>query len=165
MEFRGYKIVQKRFESFVEGAVQIGAKTVYDIVWAWRGLLSTYPIVYAGDPPFEWASEKQRRYVMWAMRTGVLRVPYHRTGHYGWNWRVRRDKTIKPSDGVGYQVYNAMEYAKFVSGGTDEAEEELQFSIHRGRWLALRDALEGMAEEVHDTIDQNIAESARREGL
>lgn len=163
IELRGFKMVEKRFESFAAGAVKVGVKTIYDIVWKWRNLLSTYPPPYEGEPPMEWVSEKQRRFVLWAIRTGKLKVPYHRTGAYGWEWRIKRDNSVMTSDGVAYRLSNKMAYAKFVGGGT--VADEQQAPIHRGRWLALLDVLDQFHKEMPETIQSAIAMAARREGL
>ena len=163
VELRGFKMVEKRFESFTAGAVQVGVKTIYDIVWKWRKILATYPPPYAGEPPMEWVSEKQRRFVLWAIRTGKIKVPYHRTGAYGWNWRVRRDKSVTASEGVAYLLSNKMAYARFVGGGI--IADEPQAPIHRGRLFALLDVLDQLREELPETVQSAIALAARREGL
>ena len=118
LEVRG-NIVTTRFEDFTLEPVKIGVKTLYDIAMKWRAELATYPAPYEGDPPFEWSSENQRKYVMWAIRHGVIQVPYHRTGQYGWNWRLVRDRSISASSGVIYRLYSTTQYAQFVSGGSD----------------------------------------------
>ena len=163
VELRGFKMVEKRFESFTAGAVQVGVKTIYDLVWKWRNILATYPPPYAGEPPMEWVSEKQRRFVLWAIRTGKIKVPYHRTGAYGWNWRVKRDRSVAASEGVVYQLYNTVKYSKFVGGGITEAEP--QAPIHRTRWVALLNALDALRQEIPNTIQSEIALTARRTGL
>ena len=169
MEVRGYQIVAKKFESFVQGAIKLSAKTIYDLVWKWRRVIATYPPPYSGEPPMVWKRDaegysKQRAYVMWAIRKGILQVPYHRTGRYGWNWRVERDRSIATTDGIAYRLYNrGVPYARFVSGGAVIAES--QAPIHVGRWIALLDSLEGFQMEVPELIQAQVALAARSEGL
>jgi len=164
VEQRGFKIVAKRFEDFAARSVKVGAKTIYDVVWKWRNIIATYPPPYAGDPPFQWASEAQRKYVMWALKQKLIQIPYQRTGAYGWNWRVQRDQSINANEGIGYRLYNtAVPYAKHVAGGPEGDPE--QFYLHQGRWTEFQDALANLREALPATIESNIRAEARRAGL
>lgn len=161
-QLRNVELVQKRFEDFSGDVMKVGVKTIYDIVFKGRNELATYPPAYAGDPPHEWASEKQRRYVMWAIKTGRIQVPYKRTGKYGWEWRIQRDRSIPQSDGIAYRLYNKQPYAVWVSG---DAEGEKQARIHQGRWTPFRQRADQIIEKVPATIQQKITEVARRRGF
>jgi hypothetical protein len=113
---------------------------------------------YEPNGPNPWVSEKQRRYVMMAIRRGIIKVPYERSGKYAGGWQVRE---VALKSGRGYQLYNPRKYAKWVGGsayGTDQAR------IHQKRWASLRDtteeALAGLPKEIAD----DIVMVARRRG-
>jgi hypothetical protein len=161
IQMRGIEVVQKRFEDLASDPARVSGKTIYDIVWNWRNELAKYPppLVH-GEYEMEWASEKQRRYVMMMMRLGELQVPYKRTGAYGWNWRVRRDLSVR--DGVAYLLYNNMDYAAFVAGGP---EGQPQYHLHQGRWLAFEDGLEAISDEMVSSVNADVAMVARQGGF
>lgn len=60
----------KELRGFKDGMVQAGGYLV--------GLQGWYPP--ESHRPMEFKSEKQRRYVIWAIRNGIIKVPYVRTG-------------------------------------------------------------------------------------
>jgi hypothetical protein len=156
------ELVQKRFENFTTEIPKVGIKSIYDIIFKARNKLATYPPHYAGNPPHVWVSEKQRRYVMAMIRAGKITIPYHRTGHYGWNWRIKRDRLMLETEGISYMLYNTMPYARWVSGG---AEGEKQARIHQTRWQVFRKTADQVMEDVPKMINENVALAARRSGF
>lgn len=77
-------------------------------------------------------SEKQRRYVMAAIRSGAIQVPYHRTNRYGTSFQ----KQVIP-DGIA--AVSQLSYAPFVRGPS-------QSPYHRDTW----DDLEALASSLED---------------
>ena len=75
--------------------------------------------------PMQWASEKQRRYVMAAIRSGAIQVPYQRTGNYGNSFQ----KQTIPD---GMSVVSQLAYAPYVRGPG-------QAAYHRDTWQTLDD--------------------------
>lgn len=75
-------------------------------------------------PPLRTA--KQRRYFFWALKQGIIKVPYTRTGKLGqsWTWEI-----TQTGAGLRGTVGTNMSYAKWVQN------EESQAAIHRGNWL------------------------------
>lgn len=69
---------------------------------------------------------KQRRYFFWALKQGIIQVPYTRTGKLGqsWTWEI-----TQTSAGLRGVVGTNMGYAKWVQS------QESQAMIHRGNWL------------------------------
>lgn len=82
--------------------------------------------------PMQWASEKQRRYVMAAIRAGAIQVPYQRTGNYAASFQ----KQPIPD---GMSVVSQLAYAPYVRGPG-------QAAYHRGNW----DTLEDLAQSLED---------------
>ena len=77
---------------------------------------------------------KQQRFFFWAMRAGVLSVPYRRTGTLQ---REITTRSVAAADGVTGYIGSNLGYAPFVIG--DDAQ---QAPIHQGRWWQLRAEVE-----------------------
>jgi len=89
-----------------------------------------YPPKFVG--PYPWVSEKQRRYVMAAIRRGEIQVPYRRTGTIANSWSAVR---VRPSQ---WRLYNSAQYADYVVGNRFGKR---QARIHRGRWYLANDVI------------------------
>jgi len=77
--------------------------------------------------PINWDSEKQRRFVMWLLRS-MNNLPYKRMGNYIAHWI---QKTIRG----GYEVANRLKFAGFIAG---DIRGLRQSNIHKGRWPVFR---------------------------
>ena len=101
---------------------------------------------YPGSPQFPreraLRTAKQRRYFFWALKQGIIQVPYVRTGKLGqsWTWEI-----TQTSAGLRGGVGTNLGYAKWVQ------KEDSQARIHRGNWLTDARA-----------VDQRRAEIGRR---
>lgn len=73
----------------------------------------------------EWKSAKQRAYVMAAIRSGDIQVPYVRTGDYGASFQ-------KQPFADGLALVSNLSYAPFVRGPG-------QAEYHKGNWTTLED--------------------------
>ena len=98
--------------------------------------LKRYPAEYGGSPPFEgFKTDKQRRYFFYALKAGIISVPYKRgkAAGLGGSWTTE----IRGSGGnmVGVVGTN-MPYAKYVQNRPD------QYYMHIGRWTTVQDVSE-----------------------
>lgn len=108
--------------------------------------LAVYPP--AQPKPMVWASEKQRRFVLAAIREGRIQVPYRRTGTLGRRWT----STVASEGGdVVGRVGNNTTYGPFVMGKASQA------AYHMGVWPV---AVE-VAAEAHDEIVQCFVDVAQ----
>lgn len=63
---------------------------------------------------------KQQRYFFWALKNGVIDVPYNRTGTLSAGWKVRYNL------GAGYAtITNSVPYAPYVQGIMQSRHEKL----------------------------------------
>jgi hypothetical protein len=99
--------------------------------------LAVYPA--ASRKPMVWKSEKQRRYVMAAIREGTIEVPYRRTGTLGRRWTSR--VWGAGMDTMG-EVGNNTSYGPFVMDRTSQA------MYHAGTWPVAQDVAEGALGDV-----------------
>lgn len=113
-----------------------------------RGKLAQYPS--ARPQAFQWVSEKQRRFVMAAIRSGDIRVPYARGGQgsqtLGKRWAVADE-----AGGLTKVIGNNAGYAKWVQGGSTQA------FYHRGNWKTNEDVARDESGRVRDMIADEIA--------
>lgn len=93
-------------------------------------MADTYPPPFAGKAHF--VSERQRRYVMAAIRRGTIQVPYVRTGKLGQSWEYQITVT---GNGLRGEVGPGVNYARWVQSSESQAR------IHRGRWRTDLDAV------------------------
>ena len=150
---------RRNLEGLNEEIPQVTSGQIYTPVFAARNRIARYPSPYFVKGAHHWASERQRRAVMAKIRSGEIRVPYRRTGAYGWNWRVRR------SDGagnLGYTLYNPLDYAPHVGG---DEEGGRQYHLHQKRWLVARQEFEDAARNTPERVETAIVAAARRRGL
>jgi len=98
--------------------------------------LKRYPAEYGGSPPFQgFKTDKQRRYFFYALKAGIISVPYKRGKGAGlggsWTTEIRGHA----GNMVGVVGTN-MSYGKYVQNRPD------QYYMHRGRWTTVQDVSE-----------------------
>ena len=99
--------------------------------------LTDYPSKSTGKARFK--SAKQRRYFFWALKNGVISVPYVRTDKLGQSWTWKIDTT---SSGLRGTVGTNQPSARWVQNA------ELQAHIHRGNWMTDYGAVEHRRDEI-----------------
>jgi len=99
--------------------------------------LTDYPPPSRGKVRFK--SAKQRRYFFWALKQGVITVPYVRTGKLGQSWNTHIDET---GSGMYGKIGTNMGYAKWVQNAESQAR------IHQGNWLTDEGAFGKRRDEI-----------------
>lgn len=101
---------------------------------------------WPGDYPLEWTSEKQRRYVMWKLRsTGNL--PYQRTHQYVRGWHVQG---VYTHGLTSILVFHDDEVADFVGG-------RRQQRFHRiTGWANAPDVLQVLSIDLNERIELGL---------
>jgi NAD(P)-dependent dehydrogenase (short-subunit alcohol dehydrogenase family) len=106
-------------EKLPDGARQIATPIIGDEVvnlmrqyeaYSYVSRAQAYPNAPAGPG---WFSEKQRRYVMAAIRRGEISIPYARTQALANGWQR-----------VGVRIVNTTSYAKYVQGDNTQSRHE-----------------------------------------
>ena len=108
--------------------------------------LTDYPAKSVGKVRFKTA--RQRRYFFWALKNGIITVPYARTGKLGQSWTWRIETT---ASGMYGKVGTNMSYARWVQN------DELQARIHRGNWMTDSRALDHRRTEIVQRFRRAIA--------
>lgn len=104
-----------------------------------QGELTNYPGPPMRPYPKMLRTEKQRRWFFWALREGVIHVPYTRTGKLGQSWTWKIDMT---GSGLRGEIGTNLKYAKWVQHRGRQAR------IHQGNWLTDYGAVEHRREEI-----------------
>lgn len=94
--------------------------------------------------PLRWKSERQRRYVMWLLKS-QNNLPYQRTGELSRAWEVN---IASSEDGGSITVENDTPYAQFVQG--DSAQP---FHLDTG-WPQAAPIISKYAEEAEEVLIQ-----------
>ncbi len=106
-------------------------------------LLLAYMQDYPGPPqrpyPQMLRTEKQRRYFFWALKNGLIQVPYVRRGKLGQSWTTSVTATGNGLHGI---VGTNLKYAAYVMNS------ERQALIHRQNWRTDRQAVEVNRAEI-----------------
>ena len=99
--------------------------------------LTDYPSKSTGKVRFKTA--RQRRYFFWAVKNGVIQVPYARTGKLGQSWNTQ---VTEAGSGMYGKIGTNMGYAKWVQSA------ESQALIHQGNWLTDEQAFGKRRDEI-----------------
>jgi hypothetical protein len=121
VEVQGIEELQARLGRAVSNAVLSGAMQRACALIQER--LALYPP--ASHRRIQWASEKQRRFVMAAIREGRIEVPYRRTGTLGRRWTTAISGS---GDDLTGTVGNNTTYGPYVMS------RDMQAAYHAGTW-------------------------------
>ena len=146
VEIRNAKLVRQGLEDLGRQIPRIGRNQIYQALLRVRRRLAAEP-----SPPtpgsFKFVSDRQRRFVLRAIRLGLIEVPRRRTGLYTRGWTIRRNE-------LGWDLFNRAPHAVWVSGDVEGLVQ--QANIHQNRWEELRDALGDEIETLPDDIASEI---------
>lgn len=109
-----------------------------------------------GDNPPPFYSEKQKRFFFWALRNGVITVPYARTGALAAAWQ---ESVESLGDAVVGHVWNDSPIAQLVMGEGEQAQ------MFQGVWETAQQRFHDAAEELvgilREHANQLMAEAFR----
>lgn len=112
---------------------------------------------YPGPPqrpyPNMLRTAKQRRYFFWALKQGIIKVPYERRGKLGqsWTWRIS-----SLGNGLHGVAGTDKSYAKYVQSSAHQA------LIHRGNWRTEMDAIRELRSDIIARFRRDIAAYVQR---
>lgn len=134
IEVKGLKELQAaiaKFPRMVEIYMGKAGQEAADRVILNTAGLRKYPPDAARAPQAQNWTDKQRRYFFWALRQGIIEVPYRRTlspgsENFGKQWYVKRK-------GFSTEIGNRASYAHWLSG-----DDQSAYQAARG-WRKLLD--------------------------
>lgn len=107
----------------------------------------TYREAYGG-----WKSDKQRRYFFWALRNGMIRVPYLRTQTLSGGWAIA-------GSGARSFIYNETPYVGWVMG---DGQARMMQLIG---WKKADDILEERKDRVTEKFNAGVKKAIKQLGL
>lgn len=119
-------------------SVQILAPPMARSLARLNSFMATYPPKRPQPQPFK--TDKQRRWFFWAIKAGVITVPYRRTGQLGRSWAMRVQQTATQIIGI---LDNPTSYGPWV-----QAPPPQQAMYHAGNWRTTEDAVKKIGPAV-----------------
>jgi hypothetical protein len=111
-----------------------------------------YHLMGNNPPPFY--SERQRRYFFYALRAGMIQVPYPRTGAYGEMWVTSVERMANGIKGI---ISNTSPIAMLLQGGPGR-----QARMFEGTWRAAADIFHSMSGEVKNVLRESAVNAIRK---
>jgi hypothetical protein len=130
---------QKRFQRMAQRAPQIADRVIGKWSQSVRAFLKSKGYPGRNRRAMRWVSEKQRKYVMAAIRRGEIKVPYSRTGKLPNSYFAKR-----VSMGV-WAIGNSSPHGRYVVG---DAEGKGQYWMHQNRWYKMVTQIKNKAREL-----------------
>lgn len=138
-DLKGYNRVRNSLRKLASEYREEIDSTIKDWAAEQRAALKRHGYPPQRNAPQPFKTERQRRWFFWALRSGIISVPYPRTGRLANSWLSRQ---------VGwghYVVENSAVYAALVVGRDKQAR------YHEGHWWIAEDVLD---EEVGDLTEK-----------
>ena len=121
-EFKSFNRVENGLRALASQNKKQTDETLGEWTKAGRAYLKGYGYPSQTGNPQPFKTDRQRRWFFWALKAGIITVPYSRTGRLANSWRaVRRG----PSDWV---IENSAAYAALVVGAGRQAR------YHEDNW-------------------------------
>lgn len=102
----GGKLNVTRYRSLAAQGMRAGALHI-------KGVASSYPGVRRGSQPPK--TDRQRRFLHWAVRNGVIGIPYRRTGRLARGWDIARVSAFSAT------VQNRVAHGPITQGAGSQA--------------------------------------------
>ena len=142
----GHNRVENALRGLAADLPHITRRVAYKWAQHTRAILKSQPYPPKNTQRMRWVSERQRRYVMAAIRRGDIQVPYQRTGNLANRWSATQTQ-----DGATLQ--NTADYAHWVVG---DLKGGGQYWMHRNRWYRARVIIEHEAPKLTQALKAEI---------
>lgn len=148
-EFEGYNRVRNGLRKLAAGYREETDSTVGDWTKDQRAGMKGYGYPSQRNAPQPFKTDRQRRWFFWALKEGIITVPYARTGRLANSWRARRD-------GWSHWVLeNSAVYAALVVGRGQQAR------YHEGHWWTAEDIIADDVPELTKELTEEIVGLAK----
>lgn len=142
----GHNRVENALRRLALDLPHITGRVAYKWAQRTRAVLKSTPYPERNTQRMRWVSERQRRYVMAAIRRGDITVPYTRTGNIANRWSAQRLDT-------GAILKNSADYARYVVG---DVQGQGQYWMHRNRWYRARVIVDGEIPKLRRELKEEI---------
>lgn len=147
-DVKGYNRVRNALRKLASEYREEIDSTVKDFAQAQRKELKSfgYPTPKRASQPFK--TDKQRRWFFWALRTGLISVPYVRTGILASSWRAENNGW------ADWSIANSASYAALVVGRGEQSH------YHKNHWWVSQDIIEEKTPDLTAKLTEEIIELA-----
>jgi hypothetical protein len=153
LDIHGYNRVENALRRLAVELPPVTNRVAYKWAQNTRAVLKSTPYPERNNQRMRWVSERQRRYVMAAIRRGDIQVPYNRTGNLANRWSAAQTPT-------GAVIRNSAGYAEYVIG--DARTGSGQYWMHRNRWWRAREIINREAPKLTKTLKAELQKEWRK---
>jgi hypothetical protein len=154
------RLVERAYEDLTGEIIDVARDRARNAMFNLRTRLAFYPPQYTGRMPGGFKTLKQRRYFFWALKQGIIQVPYQRTGAYGRGWQITEFPNAFLLTGNARQGERT--YTGWVAG---DVTGKYQARIHRGRWTTVPTAVEQTLKPLPQEITNRTMQVVHRRGF
>lgn len=149
LEFQNWNRVQNGLRALATENRNVTDKRMGKWAQETRAYLKSYPYPSQTNNPQPFKTDKQRKWFFWALGTGVIQVPYKRTGRFANSWRGERKGESE------WVVGNSAPYAGLLAGRGTQAK------YHEGNWPIYQELVEARTGELTDGITEDLMSFAQ----
>lgn len=142
--FIGYKRVRNDLRKLASEYRREIDETIKDWTKSKRARLKSYGYPPQTNKPQPFKTEKQRRFFFWALREGIIVVPYPRTGRLANSWSANKEGW------ANWVLKNSAIYAKFVIA------KDTQSNYHKGNWWVAEDVIDEDVSELTKALTERL---------
>jgi len=147
-DVKGYNRVRNSLRKMASEYKRETDDTVKDFAKDQRAKLKSFPYPTPRRIAQPFKTDKSRRWFFWALHTGLIQVPYVRTGVLASSWRAEQ------SGWADWSVANSAPYASLVIGRDEQSE------YHKNHWWVAQDIIEEETPQLTEDLTDNILELA-----
>lgn len=153
LDVEGLDEIKAMVDRFVSREFVVSARAAMtETLLFLHGQIPEYPAAAGRKADTDRWTDKQRRYFFWALKKGIINVPYRRTGTLGREFTT--EVRMQGAQVLG-AIGTAVAYAPWVVG-PDESEaitiggiRAFQAAIHRGVWWQFEDVIEDNLDKAY----------------
>ena len=147
-DVKGYNRVRNALRKLASEYKKELDSTIGDWTKKQRAGLKSHGYPAQSNAPQPFKTERQRRWFFWALKNGIINVPYKRTGIMASSWRATKRGD---SDWV---IENSAAYTALVVGRGTQAQ------YHKNHWWVAQDIIEEETPDLTRKLTEEILELA-----
>lgn len=148
-EFKGFNRVRNSLRKMASEYRETTDNTVKDWTKDKRAGMKSFGYPAQKNAPQPFVTDRQRRWFFWALNSGLITVPYSRTGTLANSWRVRK------SGWSHWVLENSASYAALVVGRGQQA------AYHEDHWWTADDIIEDEVGDLTKELTDELVDLAK----
>jgi hypothetical protein len=158
IELNSFEELARRIEELPLLALEAAEAAMHVALMTLHGELPEYPPRPAPGLASQFWTPRQRRWFFWALRKGMIQVPYRRTETLG---RQFTEQVTRDEKSVTGQLGTATPYAPWVvgpdyPGETIRGQTMHQARIHQNRWWQFQAVMDEATPAARDAFNESF---------